>query len=75
MQFILQYVTNRFITKKESEMQEIEALAAGMIFYLEHNGCFTGMSGNMAKGYLSENRIDALKMILKSTLLRVIIQY
>jgi hypothetical protein len=31
MQFILQYVTNRFITKKESEMQEIEALAAGMI--------------------------------------------
>jgi acyl-CoA oxidase len=28
------------------------------------------------KGYLSENRIDALKMILKSTpLLRVIIQY
>jgi acyl-CoA oxidase len=28
--FALQYVTNRFITKKESEMQEIEALAAGM---------------------------------------------
>jgi acyl-CoA oxidase len=43
--FALQYVTNRFITKKESEMQEIEALAAGMKAYsAEHNGCFTGMS-------------------------------
>jgi acyl-CoA oxidase len=31
--FTLQYVTNRFITKKESEMQEIEALAAGMKAY------------------------------------------
>jgi acyl-CoA oxidase len=31
--FALQYVTNRFITKKESEMQEIEALAAGMKAY------------------------------------------
>jgi hypothetical protein len=43
-------------------MQEIEALAAGMKAYsTEHNGCFTGMSRSYCKGYLSENRIDALK--------------
>jgi acyl-CoA oxidase len=37
--FALQYVTNRFITKKESEMQEIEALAAGMKAYSTWTQC------------------------------------
>jgi acyl-CoA oxidase len=62
--FALQYVTNRFITKKESEMQEIEALAAGMKAYSTWSTtavlqeCREAIGG---KGYLSENRIDALK--------------
>jgi acyl-CoA oxidase len=59
-------------------MQEIEALAAGMKAYSWSTTavlqeCREAIGG---KGYLSENRIDVLKMILKSTpLLRVIIQY
>jgi acyl-CoA oxidase len=51
-------------------MQEIEALAAGMKAYSTWSTtavlqeCREAIGG---KGYLSENRIDALKMILKST--------
>jgi acyl-CoA oxidase len=62
--FGLQYLTNRFIDKKESEMQEIEALAAGMKAYATWSTrdvlqeCREACGG---KGYLSENRIDALK--------------
>lgn len=62
--FGLQYVTQRFIHKKEEEMQEIEALAAGMKAYSTWNTrdtlqeCREAIGG---KGYLSENRIDALK--------------
>ncbi|RZK09539.1 MAG: acyl-CoA oxidase, partial [Flavobacterium sp.] len=62
--FGLQYVTQRFIDKKEDEMQEIEALAAGMKAYSTWNTrdslqeCRESCGG---KGYLSENRIDALK--------------
>jgi acyl-CoA oxidase len=62
--FALQYVTNRFIDKSESEMQEIEALAAGMKAYSTWSTtavlqeCREAIGG---KGYLSENRIDALK--------------
>jgi acyl-CoA oxidase len=58
-------------------MQEIEALAAGMKAYsTEHNGCFTGMSEAIGgKGYLSENRIDALKNDTEIYTTRVIIQY
>ena len=62
--FALQYVTNRFIDKNESEMQEIEALAAGMKAYSTWSTtavlqeCREAIGG---KGYLSENRIDALK--------------
>ena len=62
--FTLQYVTNRFITKKESEMQEFEALVAGVKAYSTWSTtavlqeCREAIGG---KGYLSENRIDALK--------------
>ncbi|CAM3036461.1 acyl-CoA dehydrogenase family protein [Flavobacterium frigoris] len=62
--FALQYVTNRFVTKSESEMQEIEALAAGMKAYSTWSTtailqeCREACGG---KAYLSENRIDALK--------------
>jgi acyl-CoA oxidase len=62
--FALHYLTKRFIDKKESEMQEIEALAAGMKAYSTWSTrdalqeCREACGG---KGYLSENRIDALK--------------
>jgi acyl-CoA oxidase len=62
--FALQYVTNRFINKIESEMPEIEALAAGMKAYSTWSTtailqeCRESCGG---KGYLSENRIDSLK--------------
>ncbi|OUL62011.1 acyl-CoA dehydrogenase [Flavobacterium sp. AJR] len=62
--FALQYLTNRFLNKKDSEMQEIEALAAGMKSYSTWSTrdilqeCREACGG---KGYLSENRIDALK--------------
>jgi acyl-CoA oxidase len=60
--FALQYVTNRFITKKESEMQEIEALAAGMKAYSTWSTTAVLQECREAiGGYLSENRIDALK--------------
>lgn len=62
--FALQYVTNRYIDRNESEMPEIEALAAGMKAYTTWSTtdvlqeCREACGG---KGYLSENRIDALK--------------
>jgi len=62
--FALHYVTNRFINKSESEMPEIEGLAAGMKAYSTWSTtailqeCREACGG---KGYLSENRIDALK--------------
>ncbi|TDE27530.1 acyl-CoA oxidase [Flavobacterium ranwuense] len=62
--FALHYLTSRFINKKESEMQEIEALAAGMKAYSTWSTtdilqeCREACGG---KGYLSENRIDSLK--------------
>lgn len=62
--FGLQYLTHRFINKKEEEMQEIEALAAGMKSYSTWNTRDTLQECREAcggKGYLSENRIDALK--------------
>jgi len=62
--FGLQYLTQRFIHKKEEEMQEIEALAAGMKAYSTWNTRDTLQECREAcggKGYLSENRIDALK--------------
>ena len=62
--FALHYLTNRFLNKTEAEMQEIEALAAGMKSYSTWSTrdilqeCREAIGG---KGYLSENRIDALK--------------
>ncbi|MFA9186966.1 acyl-CoA dehydrogenase [Flavobacterium sp. FBOR7N2.3] len=62
--FALQYLTQRFIDKSETEMQEIEALAAGLKSYSTWSTtailqeCREACGG---KGYLSENRIDALK--------------
>ena len=62
--FALKYLTSRFINKNESEMQEIEALAAGMKAYSTWSTRDTLQECREAcggKGYLSENRIDALK--------------
>lgn len=62
--FGLQYLTQRFVDRQESEMQEIEALAAGMKAYSTWNTRDTLQECREAcggKGYLSENRIDALK--------------
>jgi acyl-CoA oxidase len=62
--FALQYLTKRFLNKTEPEMQEIEALAAGLKSYSTWSTtailqeCREACGG---KGYLSENRIDALK--------------
>ncbi|CAM3528518.1 acyl-CoA dehydrogenase [Flavobacterium chungbukense] len=62
--FALQYLTKRFLNRTESEMQEIESLAAGMKSYSTWSTrdilqeCREACGG---KGYLSENRIDALK--------------
>ena len=64
LHFSLRYLTARFLKRTEEEMQEIEALAAGLKAYAtwhttdtlqECRECCGG------KGYLSENRIDALK--------------
>lgn len=60
----LRYLTDRFLKRSEEEMQEIEALAAGMKAYTTWavrdalQECREAIGG---KGYLSENRIDALK--------------
>lgn len=60
----LQYLTQRFLQRKEADMQEIEALAAGLKAYTTWftrdtlQECREATGG---KGYLSENRIDALK--------------
>ena len=62
--FALQYLTKRFLNRKEEEMQEIEALAAGLKAYSTWNARNTLQECREAcggKGYLSENRIDDLK--------------
>src|SRR5690606_31840304 len=60
----LEYVTERYLTHSDDEVQEIEALAAGLIASAAFNATHPLLvcrdcSGG--KGYLSENRIDALK--------------
>lgn len=62
--FALQHLTKRFVNRKEEEMQEIEALAAGLKAYSTWNARNTLQECREAcggKGYLSENRIDNLK--------------
>jgi len=64
MHFALQYLTQRYINRKESEMQEIEALAAGMksiTTWFTRDTLQECREACGGKGYLSENRIDALK--------------
>lgn len=64
LHFALQHLTNRFINRKEEEMQEIEALAAGLKSFATWNATATLQECRECcggKGYLSENRIDALK--------------
>jgi acyl-CoA oxidase len=64
LHFALKYLTNRFVNRTEEQMQEIEALAAGMKAYTTWytrdtlQECREACGG---KGYLSENRIDDLK--------------
>ncbi len=64
LHFSLQHLTSRFINRTESDMQEIEALAAALKSFSTWNTthalqeCRECCGG---KGYLSENRIDRLK--------------
>ncbi len=64
LHFALQYLTNRFLNRKEEDMQEIEALAAGLKSFATWNTTATLQECREAcggKGYLSENRIEVLK--------------
>ncbi|MEQ9229529.1 MAG: acyl-CoA dehydrogenase [Cyclobacteriaceae bacterium] len=64
LHFSLQHVTERFLHRKEEEMQEIEAMAAGLKAWATWNTTGTLQECREAcggKGYLSENRIDRLK--------------
>ena len=64
LHFSLQYLTDRFLKRTEADMQEIEALAAGLKAFSTWNTTTTLQECREAcggKGYLSENRIDALK--------------
>ncbi len=64
LHFALRYLTQRYIDKTAEEMQEIEALAAGLKAYTTWHVTATLQECREAcggKGYLSENRIDALK--------------
>jgi acyl-CoA oxidase len=64
LHFALQYLTQRFLNRTDEEMQEIEALAAGLKSFATWNTTATLQECREAcggKGYLSENRIDAMK--------------
>jgi acyl-CoA oxidase len=64
LHFSLQYLTDRFLNRKEEEMQEIEALAAGLKSFATWNTTETLQQCREAcggKGYLWENRIGLLK--------------
>lgn len=64
LHFALQYITQRFMNRSEADMQEIEALAAGLKAYATWHTTATLQECREAcggKGYLSENRIGALK--------------
>lgn len=64
LHFALRYLTERFLARTEKDMQEIEALAAGLKAFATWNTTATLQECRECcggKGYLSENRIDALK--------------
>ncbi len=64
LHFSLQYLTERFLKRTDEDMQEIEALAAGLKSFATWNTTHTLQECREAcggKGYLSENRIDILK--------------
>jgi acyl-CoA oxidase len=64
LHFSLQYLTNRFLARTEEDMQEIEALAAGLKAFATWNTTQTLQECRECcggKGYLTENRIDDLK--------------
>jgi acyl-CoA oxidase len=64
LHFALRYLTKRFLNRTEEDMQEIEALAAGLKSFATWNNTHTLQQCREAcggKGYLTENRIDDLK--------------
>jgi acyl-CoA oxidase len=64
LHFALRYLTERFFARTEEEMQEIEALAAGLKSFATWNTTQTLQECRECcggKGYLSENKIDDLK--------------
>jgi acyl-CoA oxidase len=64
LHFALRYLTDRFLKRTEDDMQEIEALAAGLKAFATWHTTATLQECRECcggKGYLSENRIDALK--------------
>lgn len=64
LHFSLQYLTQRYLKRTEDDMQEIEALAAGLKAFSTWNTTDTLQECREAcggKGYLAENRISALK--------------
>jgi acyl-CoA oxidase len=64
LHFSLQYLTERYFKKTEAEMQEIEALAAGLKSFATWNTTATLQECREAcggKGYLWENRLGILK--------------
>jgi acyl-CoA oxidase len=64
LHFSLNYLTDRFLKRTDEDMQEIEALAAGLKSFATWNTTATLQECREAcggKGYLAENRIGALK--------------
>lgn len=64
LHFSLQYLTQRFLQRSEEDIQEVEALAAGLKAVSTWNTTKTLQECRECcggKGYLSENRIDSLK--------------
>jgi acyl-CoA oxidase len=64
LHFALQHLTDRFLKRTDEDIQEIEALAAGLKAVATWNTTATLQECRECcggKGYLSENRLDSLK--------------
>lgn len=64
MHFALRYVTDRFLQRSEADIQEIEAMAAGLKAVATWNTTATLQECRECcggRGYMSETRLDALK--------------